>query len=390
MNKKIFTLSVFALAFFFLSSCVKDDPVGPTSSETPILPAQSYDYVKINQDLADFRLPETIPTPAGGFFDINCFNCESTFNANQVTSNEVATLGRVLFYDTNLSINKSISCASCHKQELAFADDVALSVGFGGKDTDRNSMSLANPILNKNFFWDSRVNNLEDLVIQPIENHIELGFADMNTLVSRIQDIEYYDELFMKAYGTTDVSQTKINDAIAQFVGSMFSGDAKFDAAKENDFAEYTEMEKIGMGLFFSERTKCNRCHAGANFNAPDQPGGEYGAPGVAGTANVGLDVVYEDQGKGNGKFKIPSLRNIQLTAPYMHDGRFETIREVLNHYDQGIVEHNFLDDNLREGDAPKKMNFSELEFQALEAFLNTLTDKDLVTNEKYSNPFRN
>jgi cytochrome c peroxidase len=176
---------------------------------------------------------------------------------------------------------------------------------------------------------------------------------------------------------------------VAQFVGSMFSGDSKFDAAKTNSFADFTELEKHGMALFFSDKTNCSRCHAGANFAADDSPGGEYGEPSVAGTANVGLDLVYDDQGKANGKFRIPSLRNIALTGPYMHDGRFNTLREVINHYNSNIQPHEFLDDNLTLNSSPKNMNFTELDMISLEAFLRTLTDEDLVTNEIYSNPFR-
>lgn len=392
MEKKLVLLGIIAFTVIVLASCNKEFNNTQQQLQTPVLPEQSYDYVKINEDLKDFRLPERIPSlsePGEFIFIDNCFNCDVIPFNNEVTSNEIATLGRVLFYDTNLSLNKSISCASCHKQELAFADDAALSPGFAGKPTVRNSMSLANPILNNNFFWDSRTSTLNSLISEPIENHIELGFLDMSDLVTRLQDVEFYDELFMRAYGSPNVTEERINESIAQFVGSMFSGTAKFDRAKSNDFAEYTEMEKLGMAVFFSERANCSSCHSGANFNAPDQPGGGYSSPAVAGTANVGLELNYEDQGRSNGKFKIPSLRNIALTAPYMHDGRFTNLRQVLEHYDKGIMPHSFLDHNLKDGSNPRRMNFTELEFMALEAFLTTLTDEDLVSNDKYSNPFR-
>lgn len=394
MLKKLLVLSTLIITVIVFNAC--QDSTNPPEFQAiqPILPEQSHNYVEIWDKFQNFRLPESIPTSSGEVFIEECIGCPtgtSIFNhQNVVESNEIATLGRVLFYDPNLSINKSISCASCHKQTAAFADTKALSDGFAGKETHRNSMSLANPVLNTNFFWDSRTPSLKSLISEPIQNHIELGFDDLSQLVERLENIDYYPELFMRAYGSPNVTKDRIDDAVAQFVGSMFSGDSRFDKAVEDDFTSFTEVEKHGMALFFSERTKCNRCHAGPNFSSPDGPGGEYSEPTVAGTANVGLDLNYEDQGKANGKFRIPSLRNIALTGPYMHDGRFSTLKEVLQHYDKNIQPHTFLDDNLKAGEGPAKMNFTELEFIALEAFLNTLTDEDLLVNEKYSNPFRN
>ncbi len=404
--KKLLLLSIFAVFVFVFNACQDESLIDNQQNLTPDLPDEPYDYVDIWNKIPNLRLPESIPNPTV-FTDFPIiefeFGNEEGFPIedvgffppgpnNRVDNNDIATLGRVLFYDTKFSKNNTISCASCHHQEKAFADDVAQSIGFGGKATPRNSMSLANPVLNTNMFWDSRVQGLENLISEPVTNHIELGIASMEELADKLQDVEYYDALFLKAYGDTEVTSSRISDAVAQFVGSMYSGSSKFDHGVNNNFADFSELEKYGMAIFFSDEANCSACHAGANFAAQDNPlaGGQYSSPTVAGTANIGLEVDYEDEGRGEGKFRIPSLRNIALTGPYMHDGRFETLKEVIGHYNEDIAPHLSLDDNLKAGGLPKRMNLSTLEITALESFLRTLTDEDLVSNPMYSNPFRN
>jgi len=189
-----------------------------------------------------------------------------------------------------------------------------------------------------------------------------------------------------------EITTEGIGMALAQFVRSISSKESKFDLAKEDDFADFTAIERVGMQVF--QEVGCNDCHGvlGSGFSILENggffefdEGGFYGGTG-GDSANIGLDMVYNDQGVGNGIFKVPSLRNIGMTAPYMHDGRFNTLDEVLDHYQFGVQNHPNLDSRLRDGGVD--MNGAERE--ALKAFLHTLQDESLVLSERFSNPFEN
>ncbi|MBT8231211.1 MAG: hypothetical protein KJN84_01185, partial [Bacteroidia bacterium] len=365
-------------------------------STAPILPETPYDYINVVEEAPNFILPSNLVLASNspGVENVvvnipDCNNCDipPQFNINMITSDDIATLGRVLFYDKALSKNNSISCASCHKQELAFADDQKLSQGFGGKSTTRNSMTIANPILNTTFFWDGRSNHLRDLVLRPILDHVEMGIDDLHELSEKVIAQDYYKELFTRAYGSDEVNTNKIADAMAQFTASIFKGDSKFDKGLENNFQDFSELERHGLALFFSSKTQCASCHSGANFSAPTGFNNPYQE--TAGTANIGLNTIYDDNGFGEGKFKIPSLRNIAQTGPYMHDGRFETLREVLDHYNNGINPHDQLDAKFLANGSPIKMGLTDLDLEAMEAFLNTLSSATITTDERFSNPFK-
>ena len=310
-----------------------------------------------------------------------------------------ATLGRVLFYDNKLSINESISCASCHKQNLGFADDVAFSEGFDGELTTRNSLPLGNTIGFETayggggqerslFSWDESNEDISSQSKAAIISEIEMGL-DMETLVDRIEKDEVYTILFSKAYGDENIMQHRILDAIEEFVNSISSSDSKFDHESMkfggdvvSDFSGFTAEENLGRNLY---NDNCASCHSIDH---------KFTTKAVA---NNGLDWVYEDKGIGgrtnlhsdNGVFKVPFLRNIELTAPYMHDGRFETLRDVINHYSSGIKNHPNLDAELRNGLGAKKMEFSEEEKLGLEAYLKTLTDEILMADVRFSDPFK-
>ena len=307
-------------------------------------------------------------------------------------SNASATLGRVLFYDKRMSLNNTVSCGSCHHQAIGFSDRMPVSVGFGGKTTKRNSMSINNPVQFNNLFWDSRAQSTMDLSLRPVFDHIEMGMESDEMLEKKLAATDFYGPLFNQAFGTPEITRRKISLAITHFLSSMVSMNSKSDMVEANSGqVQFSMLEKMGHDLFFSERTGCFKCHSGSNFSAPDDPGGAYGAPTVAGTANVGLDKTYADNGKGNGKFRIPSLRNIELSAPYMHDGRFNTLEAVVDHYSHGIQAHPHLDANLKDKNGqPKKMNFTQEEKDALVAFLRTLTDPVFTKDPKYSDPFAN
>lgn len=317
---------------------------------------------------------------------------DNTPNNNPIT-NEGATLGRVLFYDKQLSRNNTISCASCHIQENGFSDPNRFSTGFNGGSTPRNSMGLANAKFYQNgrFFWDERAATLEEQVLIPIQDEVEMGLT-LNEMVDKISDDAYYAILFNRAFGDEAVTANRVSSALSQFVRSMVSYESKYDIGlaqtnnPEANFPNYTASENLGKNLFFSNRTRCSECHDTNAFVSDE-------------ARNIGLDLVSEDLGlagaNGNnndtGKFKASSLRNIELTAPYMHDGRFETLAEVVEHYNSGVQNNQFLDNRLRVGGGNvRRLNLTNQEKQALVDFLLTLTDNNFISDEKFSNPFLN
>jgi cytochrome c peroxidase len=379
---KFYSLSLIS-ALITIVACNKIPESKTNFSETPNLPTTPYDYLQIEESGIKKDLSSII-------------NDQSTQTFN-ITNHTIA-LGRVLFYDRALSINNSVSCGTCHKQSLAFADNSEFSIGFANKLTTRNSMAILNSANNNNMFWDSRATSPFEMSLMPVFNHIEMGMESDEMLVNKLKNKTYYTELFNKAYNSSEITKEKISTAITHFVSSIFSKQSKFDKGQLNDFKDFSSVELLGKDLFFSSDLKCSECHSGNNFSAPDFPGGAYGFSsfgpgndfGPRGTANIGLDMVYQDNGRGNGLFKIPSLRNIALTGPYMHDGRFKTLDEVLDHYSHGIKKHPNLDHKFLKNNKVKSLNLSESDKYALKMFLNTLTDFQLISDKKFSNPFLN
>ena len=351
---------------------------------------------------------QTDETPLANGLYLDLPETPDTYFTN--ADDNIPTLGRVLFYDRQLSINNAVSCASCHKQELAFADNVAFSKGFQNTVTTRNSMPIQN--LQASFFstdfnndsiffdrgfgpnfgsvslfWDGREKNLGTMVLRPIVNHIEMGVGDLDALAQKLQSIPYYQDLFTKAYGTPEVTTNKISEALSMFTMSITSRNTKFDRARMG-VEQLSALEEKGRQLFV-DVYDCNACHQ------TEDPSGYI----FAGTfANIGLQSEYDDNGveevTGNvgdaGRFKIPSLRNVALTAPYMHDGRFENLEDVVEHYSTGIQSHPNLDDRLKdEQGEPRVFNISAYEKQAIVAFLGTLTDRQMTTATRFSNPFK-
>ncbi len=385
--KRLLPVLLLSLPFAFMA-CFQSEPITP-ELQTPKLPPTHFDYLPSLPEhmLDEFNL--TAPNVLDPSATNNDFIIIENSLANPPITNAGATLGRVLFYDKRLSINNATACASCHIQERAFSDFRPGSIGFEGKVTPRNSMAIINVALNRNLFWDSRVHSAKELILHPIQNHIEMGMEDLDVLVKKLAVTPYYPPLFAEAYGDPSITPGRIADAMAQFLCSMVSTNSKFDQGVQQNFANFNELEKLGMQLFQSDRAKCSQCHANGNFSAPDQPGGAYSSPTVRGSANTGLDIQNTDPGFRDGQFRIPSLRNIALTAPYMHDGRFQTLEEVIDFYDHGIQNHPNLDPRLRGPDGePIRLHLSSIEKKALVAFLHTLTDQHLITDEKFSNPF--
>jgi cytochrome c peroxidase len=317
-----------------------------------------------------------------------------------------AKLGRVLFYDTKLSINSTVACASCHHQAKGFSDGKALSPGFEGRVTTRNSMSIVNPgMIRAGMFWDRRATTVRDMSLNPVQNHIEMGMEDLKLLEVKLSGQDYYGQLFADAYGSPLITHDKISDAITAFLRSMVSWNSKFDQGQKNNFQSFTSEEKQGMEIFMGKQTTtggfstvatgaCNTCHSAPMFNDGNTVNAYYDVDFLANLAgggiDIGLDLQAKDPGAKNGGFKIPSLRNIELTAPYMHDGRFKTLEEVVDHYNEGVKPSANLSVRLKdETGKPKKLNLSEADKRALVAFMKTLTDNDFVTNPKYSDPFK-
>jgi len=318
-------------------------------------------------------------------------NQDNTPTNNLVTDNG-ATLGRVLFYDKRLSANGTISCSSCHQQQAGFSDPRALSVGFNGGLTGRNSMSLANAryYTRGHFFWDERAATLEEQVLQPIQNSVEMGMT-LPALVSRLAAEPFYTNLFANAFGTPVVDTNRISRALAQFVRSMVSTRAKYDAGVPVGFTNFTAQEILGRQIFLGQvgNATCAACHGTDAHTAPT-------------INNNGLEFPYVDPGVGGitgraqdqGLFKVPSLRNIDLTAPYMHDGRFATLEEVVEFYNSEVVFNANLPPPLRAPPAPgqppaaRRLNLTVAQKGALVAFLKTLTDTGLSTDARFSDPF--
>ena len=331
----------------------------------------------------------------------SCQKSDPEFNQVRTIENiDGLHTGRVLFYDKQLSVNNTTACSSCHRQQFAFADNVSLSTGFNNQRTLRNSPPIQN-LRNDNeiffpgfttgnlLFWDGRESNLTEMMLQPMVNHREMGIYDLEALCDKLESIDYYQELFIRDYG--DTSANLITPGrIAEQLSSFVSGITTFNKMDNTMFGmNLSPQEELGRQLFFN-KYDCASCHHVTQFSG-------YLAQDTNAFANIGLDVVYEDKGLGaishnakdNGRFRIPSLKNIGLTAPYMHDGRFSTLSEVIDHYSHGIVNHQNLDNRLKnQFGSSAKFNITDHEKSALISFLNSFTDFNLITNPALSDPF--
>ncbi|MDB6070966.1 MAG: cytochrome-c peroxidase [Verrucomicrobiales bacterium] len=346
--------------------------------------------------LSTEALALNLPTPAANFanpllppaFLVPPISNQDNTPANNPVTNAGATLGRVLFYDKRLSLNQTVSCSSCHQQAHGFSDPAKFSTGFQGGLTGRNSMGLANArwYQRRAFFWDERAATLEAQVLQPIQNATEMGMT-LTELETRISAEPFYSTLFTKAFGSSTVTSDRISRALAQFVRSIISTNTKFDTGAATAFANFTAQENLGRQIFNGQigPATCTACHGTDNF-----------VPGPA-INNNGLEIPYIDKGVGaisgraqdEGLFKVPSLRNIALTAPYMHDGRFATLEEVVEFYNSGVVDHPNLSPPLRRNNQVLRLNLTTAQKAALVAFLKTLSDTSLPTDARFSDPFR-
>ena len=324
---------------------------------------------------------------------------DNTPETNQI-NNEITTLGRVLFYDKNLSENNTIACASCHQQAFAFSDPLTSSVGLNGGNTGRHSMRLVNSRFSneEKFFWDERATSLENQVTQPIQDHIEMGFSgtngdpDFNELIAKLSAIDYYQTLFDFAYGNSTINEDKIQRALSQFIRSIQSFDSKFDEGflqspnLNAPFPNYTPQENLGKQLFLNPPPNggagCAGCHAPPEFDIDPN------------TLNNGVIGSTTEVDLTN--TRSPSLRDLvnpdgSLNGPLMHDGSMTSLLQVINHYNSipNNPANNNLDNRLQgPGNQTQQLNLTINEKSALEAFLKTLSGSDIYTNEKWSDPF--
>jgi cytochrome c peroxidase len=322
---------------------------------------------------------------------------------------KTATLGRVLFYDKNLSFNTTVSCASCHKQEFAFGDTATASLGVENGRTIRHSMRLINAryAQEAKFFWDERAANLEAQVTIPIQDHLEMGFSgqtgrgNMSSLLTKLNGLGYYKELFTMAFGDGNITEARMQTALAQFIRSIQSFDSKYDVGRAqapNDgapFPNFTAQENAGKNLFLappifnaaSERIGggfgCQGCHRAPEFDI-DPNSRNNGFIGVIGSAQTDLN-----------NTRSPSLRDILNSAgvansPFMHTAVPMNIRQVLAHYNSiaNPARNTNLDPRLRPNNIGQNLQMTPDEINAMVAFLRTLTGKDVYTNKKWGNPF--
>lgn len=309
-----------------------------------------------------FIVPKGFPKPVYDF-------------KNNPLTEEGFLLGRKLFYDPILSKDSTISCASCHLQQTGFTHvDHDLSHGIDGKIGTRNSLTLQNLAWNKNFMWDGGVNHLDVQAIAPLSSEVEMN-ESLENVVYKLNQNQEYKELFQKAFGSKKITGQATLKAISQFVVSLTTSNSKYDKVIRKE-EKFTEMEQKGYDLF---KIKCASCHTEPLFKS-----NKFENNGLP------IDTTLNDYGRmkitqkpqDSLKFKVPTLRNIEFTFPYMHDGRFKTLNEVVKHYNLGIQKGKTLSKELQ-----KPMNLSDKQRTELVAFLKTLTDKEFLFNPRFSYP---
>ncbi|HET6399815.1 MAG TPA: cytochrome c peroxidase [Candidatus Kapabacteria bacterium] len=287
------------------------------------------------------------------------------------------TLGRDLFYATELSRDGQHSCGSCHILSASFCDPGNhWSFGVDGRHGPRNASCIVNEAYDTAFFWDGRAPSLEAQVPVPIYNPVELD-NDSTTVIESLSKNVLYPPLFTLAFGDGAITMTRIAQAVASFERTMISGSSAYDQFREGDTSALSDAAKRGFALFTSSTTNCSACHSGVNFTDDAYH-------------STGLEFQYADEGRedvthdpnDNGKFRTPTLRNIALTAPYMHDGRFNTLVQVLDQYNRGGF-HNPTQDTL-----VRPLHLTQAQMEDIIAFLESLTDSSFVTRKDFSNPF--
>lgn len=369
-------------------------------------------YVEIDEDQSNEEISETLQATFGQNIDLNNLKnyaaqnipnyiIKDNTNGNAITD-EKATLGRILFYDKNLSSDNTISCSSCHQQAFAFSDGSDVSTGVNGT-TGRHSMRLVNARFSDEvrFFWDERASTLEEQTTQPIQDHAEMGFSgengdpSMTDLLSKLEQLSYYQELFQFAYGNTSITEERLQECLAQFIRSIQSFDSKYDDGRavvtnnNMDFPNFTDQENLGKTIFMQPPNEggagCITCHQAPEFSI-DPESLNNGVTGVFGLVNDADFTIT----------RSPSLRDIMnangtMNDALMHDASIPTIMDAILHYnDIDATGNTNLDNRLRGGAGGngQNLNLTNEEMLALEAFLKTLSGSNMYTDTKWSDPF--
>lgn len=356
MRSKISPLGfLFGLSIVF-TSCVKDiKPIAQNQGPTPYIFQKPINFPGAS-------LPSDNPLTVEGIY-----------------------LGRMLFYDPIVSEDSSISCSSCHKQINGFADVSAFSKGVKNRTGGRNSMALINMAWQSSFFWDARQVRLRSQVLEPIQDHREMNM-NLVSLEKKLKNLTRYKKAFSAAFPENEPSIEHMALALEQFLLTLVSANSKFDQFKPSNQTAFNASEKRGFELFNFQPplgADCFHCHGGVLAN-------------VNRITNNGLDTVFIDKGMGAitgklneiGLFKTPTLRNVELTAPYMHDGRFKTLEEVINHYSDNVY---FNSPNIDANFGTHNSNNLKLSIQQkadLLAFLKTMTDTSFIHNPAFAPPF--
>jgi len=342
--------------------------------------------------------------------DVPDYITQDNVGSNYITD-EQATLGRVLFYDKHLSSNNTTACASCHLQEFAFGDTSLVSLGANGL-TGRHSMRLVNARFSEEsrFFWDERAATLEVQTTMPIRDHGEMGYSGTNgdpefaDLLDILNNLSYYDDLLYLSYGDTEMTEERMQEALAQFIRSIQSFDSKYDEGRAlvandtMDFPNFTPIENLGKNLFISDiefdfdgnriggGAACASCHRAPEFDIDPLSRSNGVTMEISGDQNFSIH-------------RSPSLRDLfnpftgELNGPLMHNGNFDNLHSVMRHYSDlgenlSNVQIAQLDTRLRVGLNPQLLHLTQMEINAMSAFLRTLTGNDMYVNEKWSDPF--
>lgn len=386
--------TAFLSSLLLLAACSND---GSTSSSS--LPASETLTKTFGSSVNMNALPNYSAQP------IPAYITKDNSAGNSIT-NAKAMLGRVLFYDKHLSTNNTVACASCHIQKFAFGDTATASIGVNGS-TGRHSMRLINSRFanEARFFWDERAATLEAQTTRPMQDHNEMGYSgangdpSLNDLIAKLQLLDYYQELFQTVYGTPTITETRMQECLAQFIRSIQSFDSKYDigrAAAGNDqvpFTNFSMLENDGKNLFFAPPqfdgtgkriaggAGCAGCHAGPEFDIDPRSLNN----GVIGSFSGSPDPLVT---------RAPSLRDVVRAdgvsnGPFMHIGISNQLMTVINHYNKiSIAGNPNIDPRLRPAGNPQNLDLSQQEKDALVAFIRTLAGTNVYTDSKWSDPF--
>ncbi len=366
--KKLVSITIFFFLFIlFIASCKDDEPKTPIVDATP-------------DTLINFVSPPFFPA--------------FVQPANNPLTKRGLELGRMLFYDPILSSDSTISCASCHNIDHSFTDNKQFSLGVNGAVGDIQSMALINLAWQKKFFWNGRASSLEEQALGPINNPIEMHETSEN-VVRKLKAHNAYPRRFRSAFGTDNITPELIARAIAQFERTLISNGSKFDGYPDRQTQVFTDvLELEGFQIFFNERGQCFHCHGGGGTFLAHNLDTIFRDNGLLTDAEMQGKGLYQVTGhtQDQGKFKVPTLRNVELTGPYMHDGRFTTLEQVVEFYSSGIQQNQNLDVNFTKNpdrlDQFGGLGLTPREKQALVMFMKTFTDTSYIHNPQFKNPF--